>query len=94
MGYMFSGIIIGHISDKYGRKTALIVSILIEIASGIGITLSPSIYVFIVVRFIHGIGGFGRYLSSLLISKHQLNSICDVRGIILFKRIFIPFNYR
>lgn len=74
MGYMFSGIIIGHISDNYGRKTALIVSILIEIISGFGITLSPSIYVFIVVRFIHGIGGFGRYLSSLLISRHYLSN--------------------
>ncbi|XP_074596551.1 uncharacterized protein LOC141851688 [Brevipalpus obovatus] len=78
MGYMFSGIIIGHISDNYGRKTALIVSILIEIVSGFGITLSPSIYVFIVVRFIHGIAGFGRYLSSLLIMVENVGP--DYRG--------------
>lgn len=69
VGYLFSGLTIGYLSDKFGRKTGIIICVVLEIVAGFGLTFSHTIYLFIFFRFIHGIGGFGRYLAALLICK-------------------------
>lgn len=67
MGYVFSGIFIGWLSDKYGRKLALQVSILFEIIGGISLMLSNSIYFYIFSRLILGLGDSGRGMSLFMI---------------------------
>ena len=75
MGYAVSGIIIGIFSDKYGRKKALILCVILETFSGISSALSSTIYQFIVCRFLMGIAGYGRYLACLLIRKSDYVSV-------------------
>ena len=68
-GYLISGIVIGYISDKFGRKFALTCSVILEIISQLGIILTRNLYLFIGFRIIDGIGGYGRYIVSLILCK-------------------------
>jgi hypothetical protein len=91
---MISGPIFGLFSDTYGRKKALILSVILEIFSTISSVISATIYQFIAARFFMGIAGYARYLSSLLlrkfinyaslnqfrISKQFLNIYCKTRN--------------
>lgn len=52
-------IIIGPLSDKYGRRTPVILSVGLFALSSLAIVFSPSITIFIVLRFVQGLGGAG-----------------------------------
>ena len=52
-------LIIGPLSDKYGRRTPVIVSVGLFALSSLAIVFSPSITIFIVLRFVQGLGGAG-----------------------------------
>ncbi|XP_053213392.1 organic cation transporter protein-like [Panonychus citri] len=67
VGYMISGLLVGCISDKLGRKFAILFCICLEIITSFGLVLAPNVYVFIAIRVIHGIGGYGRFLASLIL---------------------------
>ena len=69
VGYAVSGIIIGLISDRFGRKKALILSLLLEVAANLMCASSRSINEFILFRFLLGLAGYGQYLSSLVLCK-------------------------
>ncbi|OTF76498.1 organic cation transporter protein-like protein [Euroglyphus maynei] len=60
LGYVFSGIIIAWISDQYGRKFALQISIAFELLGGLLLILSPSIHLYTLARLILGFGDSGR----------------------------------
>ncbi|XP_074598888.1 organic cation transporter protein-like [Brevipalpus obovatus] len=66
-GYLISSFVIGIISDRYGRKFAVIVCLIIEIICFLGGATAPSVEVFLIFRFIAGIGGYGRFLGLLLV---------------------------
>lgn len=68
----------GFFSDRFGRKTAAITSMSLEALCGFAVTLSPSITSLIIIRFFHGLAGYGRYLSTLLICKFLLSRICPI----------------
>ncbi|UXI20758.1 hypothetical protein NH340_JMT06701 [Sarcoptes scabiei] len=59
-GYVLSGVIIGMMSDQYGRRIALIVSIVFEIFGGLMLIVSPNIYWYTAARLILGFGDSGR----------------------------------
>lgn len=70
VGYMISGLLVGCISDKLGRKFAILFCICLEIITSFGLVLAPNVYVFIAIRVIHGIGGYGRFLASLILRMY------------------------
>lgn len=59
IGLALGQLIIGPLSDKFGRKPILLVSFAAFIASTIGCLLSSEIYPFIAFRLIQGIAGSG-----------------------------------
>lgn len=59
LGLALGQIFIGPVSDKYGRKPLVIISLLIFILSTLACLWAPSIHVFVALRFIQGIGGAG-----------------------------------
>ena len=61
-------IIIGPRSDKYGRRTPVIVSVGLFALSSLAIVFSPSITIFIVLRFVQGLGGAGGIVISRAIA--------------------------
>lgn len=60
LGYVFSGLAIGFLSDTYGRRLALLVSISAELLGGFLVIFSPTIYVYILARGLLGFGDSGR----------------------------------
>lgn len=59
IGLALGQLIIGPLSDKFGRKPILLVSFVAFIAATIGCLLSSEIYPFIAFRLIQGIAGSG-----------------------------------
>lgn len=59
LGLAFGQIIVGPLSDKYGRRTPLLLSLWLFFFATIGCIFSWNVEVFIVFRFIQGIAGAG-----------------------------------
>ena len=53
--------ILGPVSDKYGRKPVLIVTTLLFIAAAVASVFSPTIHIFNLCRFFQGIGASSGY---------------------------------
>lgn len=54
-------LILGPISDKYGRKSVLLITLVIFIVAAIVSVFSPTIHFFLVCRLFQGIGASGGY---------------------------------
>ncbi|XP_053209063.1 organic cation/carnitine transporter 2-like [Panonychus citri] len=93
IGYLISGPLVGSLSDKFGRKKAIIGCILTEIICGILLFLSSSIQMFTIVRIIHGIGGFGRYLASLLLLVESVGPKVRGKVVVSFDWIWFGGEY-
>ena len=65
---IFSAIVAGHMSDKFGRKKVLWVSISSEIFFGFLSIWSPDITSFIIIRFLLGFAAYGRNLTGFLMA--------------------------
>ena len=61
IGLALGQLIMGPISDKYGRKPVLIVSMLLFITAAVVSIFSPSIHFFIGYRLVQGMGASGAY---------------------------------
>lgn len=59
VGLAVGQLIIGPLSDKYGRKTPLIASLIIFCLSTLGCLYAPGIYSFIFFRLLQGLSGAG-----------------------------------
>ena len=68
LGIVFSALIFGHCSDKYGRKPCVIIAVIIEIISGIVSSVSPSMTIFTISRFFVAFGCYGRNLTAFLLA--------------------------
>lgn len=64
IGLAIGQIVFGPISDKYGRRPVLEVSLLIFIAASLGCIFAPSIEFFIACRVFQGLGGSGGIVMS------------------------------
>lgn len=59
VGLAIGQLLFGPISDKYGRRPILILTLLIFVGASLICCLSTSIHIFIAARFLQGIGGAG-----------------------------------
>lgn len=71
LGLAIGQIFIGPLSDKYGRRPLLIFSLWIFIVSTIVCIFSPSIEVFVALRFLQGVGGSGGIVLSRSIATDR-----------------------
>ncbi|NRD74938.1 MFS transporter [Shewanella sp. VB17] len=65
----------GSLSEKYGRKTILLVAIVLYIASSIGICLVNGIELFILLRLVQGLGAGGMSVMARVLIKDQFNGV-------------------
>jgi VNT family MFS transporter (synaptic vesicle glycoprotein 2) len=56
VGMMFGGYIWGSLGDIFGRKNILINAMLVNAAAGFASSLSQDYYVFLILRFLSGVG--------------------------------------
>lgn len=68
VGLALGQLLIGPISDKYGRKNPLIISLVIYLISTLAIIIFPNVYVMITLRFIQGVSSAGAVVISRAIS--------------------------
>ena len=54
-GVMVGGIIFGSLSDRFGRKPFMLLTLYLHILVGVGIPFSPTYSIFVISRFILGI---------------------------------------
>ena len=68
LGMLLAAFIIGFISDTYGRRKALVLSIFLLGISGILKVFTTNKIVFAILRVLHGIGGHGSIIVAFVLS--------------------------
>lgn len=90
VGLATGQLIIGPLSDKYGRKSPLITSLVLFCFSTIGCLYAPNIYAFIFFRLLQGLSGAGGVVISKSITTdlyegkelaHFFSMLSSVQGI-------------
>ncbi|CAG2113816.1 unnamed protein product [Medioppia subpectinata] len=95
-GYAVNGLILGYLSDRYGRRPVLWLAVILEICGGLSVILSNSMTQYIVSRFFLGLGDSGRGFGS----KHRANVILlisfgSILGFITLPgAAYLTHNYR
>ena len=69
LGMLVGAITIGDLSDRYGRKFGLLVSILLLGTCGFLSSVSPNYYMFLFMRFFTGAGGVGLFQMAFIFGK-------------------------
>ncbi len=78
---LFSGLIIGGLVDRFGRKRVFIPSVLVLGVSTLFFVLSKSFHMFLISRILGGIGLYGRMISFQVLVADSVP--VDVRGRIM-----------
>ena len=71
IGLAVGQIIFGPLSDKYGRRPLLLASMWLFIISTVACVFAPTIFVFVVLRVLQGIGGAGGIVISRSIATDR-----------------------
>lgn len=71
IGLAVGQIIFGPLSDKYGRRPLLLASMWLFIISTVACVFAPTIFVFVVLRLLQGIGGAGGIVISRSIATDR-----------------------
>ncbi|XP_055898791.1 organic cation transporter protein-like [Biomphalaria glabrata] len=67
-GVLTGSLISGLVSDRFGRKKALLVSIVAQVASSISLAFAPNFITLAVLRFFTGIGDIGIYMCCFVLA--------------------------
>ena len=73
IGLALGQIFFGPLSDKYGRRPLLLVSMILFIVSTVFCLFAPDIYSFITLRLIQGIGGAGGIVISRSVATDKFS---------------------
>lgn len=87
VGLAVGQLIFGPLSDRYGRRTPLLVAMVLFLLSTVGCIFSQSISQFVVLRFVQGVAGAGGVVISRSIaadkySAHELAAMLATIGAI------------
>ena len=66
-GYAVSGLVLGMISDRFGRFFCAKLAISLEIVAGLSLAFAPNIYLYFIARFFVGIAAYGRFLNGYVL---------------------------
>ena len=70
-GLALGQLLFGPLSDKFGRRPLLLVSLLLFVASTVICIFSPTVYVFVGMRLFQGIGAAGGIVISRSVAQDQ-----------------------
>lgn len=88
IGLAVGQLLLGPISDKFGRKKPLILSLLVYIASTVAIVFSPNIETMIALRIVQGLSSAG----SVVISRAVATDLYRGREITRFFGLLMTIN--
>lgn len=75
LGLGLGQLVIGPLSDKYGRRTPLIIAMILYIISSIGCAFVSNIELFIVLRFIQGVAASAGLVISGAIARDRYSGV-------------------
>ncbi|MEW5422805.1 multidrug effflux MFS transporter [Amorphus sp. 3PC139-8] len=75
LGLSVGQLIYGPVIDRFGRKTPLLVGIVVFIAASLAITVAPSIEAFVLLRFLQATGG----CAGMIIGRAIIRDLFDER---------------
>lgn len=67
--FAFSILLMGPISDKYGRRRVLVISLFVYTAACFACSFAPNVYVFIAMRIVQALGAGGSLTSAFALIK-------------------------
>lgn len=84
VGLAIGQLLFGTVSDSIGRKTPLLLSLLLYVISAIGCILAPSIELFVIIRFFQGLSAAGGVVisRSIVADCYSGSSLAKMFGII------------
>lgn len=84
IGLALGQLVFGTLSDRYGRKTPLMASLLVYLLTSVACVFSPTVWLFIVARFLQGLSAAGGVVISRSIAAdcYSGNALARMYGII------------
>ncbi|XP_078018827.1 solute carrier family 22 member 13-like [Epinephelus lanceolatus] len=86
-GFLFGALTFGAISDRFGRRFAILLCLFVLLLSGVGAAFSPNIYVYMVLKFFCGSSGGVIIMNTSVMGvewTHSSKSALCTMSIILF----------
>ncbi|GAB1599452.1 cation transportertransporter-like-like [Argonauta hians] len=84
LGYLFAMVVTGILSDRFGRKKVIIISLFLQGSSGICTALISNIYGIYILRFLTAVGGAGSYIPSVVFAHRWILTLTSI-----ISRLFI-----
>lgn len=88
LGLAAGQMLIGPLTDKYGRKRILVLSMLLFALASVACILAPNIYVFNAMRVFQGLGGAG----GIVISKSMATDMYEGKELAKFMAVLGAIN--
>ncbi len=84
VGLALGQFVFGAVSDSYGRKMPLLLSLVLYVVTSVGCIISPTIWIFIVMRFFQGFAAAGGVVISRSIAAdcYSGSALAKIFGII------------
>ncbi|XP_023213192.1 organic cation transporter protein-like, partial [Centruroides sculpturatus] len=89
MGLFVSALIIGQLSDRYGRRPVIIFGIILHILSGLLCTISPFYWMFTACRFLTAVGKNAYGLAYFYIAEYNFYLVLEVVGPNYRENVFV-----